>query len=112
MTLNTRTAHVKKQSYNFDGVQLTNAKCQMAPFPYYHIENHELYNWNTKIDGILPKGPYPPCLRMADRALLAGYLEMKLLWYNGTALNLIMLFGPGYIMKKYVIDVKFAESCL
>ena len=25
------------------------------------------------IDGILPKGPYPPCLRMADRALLAGF---------------------------------------
>ena len=25
------------------------------------------------IDGFLPKGPYPPCLRMADRALLAGY---------------------------------------
>ena len=25
------------------------------------------------MDGILPKGPYPPCLRMADRALLAGY---------------------------------------
>ena len=25
------------------------------------------------IDGILPKGLYPPCLRMADRALLAGY---------------------------------------
>ena len=23
-------------------------------------------------DGILPKGPYLPCLRMADRALLAG----------------------------------------
>ena len=27
----------------------------------------------TEFDGILPKGPYPPCLRMADRALLAGY---------------------------------------
>ena len=26
-----------------------------------------------QIDGILPKGPYPPCLRMADGALLAGY---------------------------------------
>ena len=25
------------------------------------------------IDGILPKGLYPPCLRMADRALLAWY---------------------------------------
>ena len=24
-------------------------------------------------DGILPKGPYPPCFRMTDRALLAGY---------------------------------------
>ena len=23
--------------------------------------------------GYLPKGPYPPCLRMTDRALLAGY---------------------------------------
>ena len=27
----------------------------------------------TYIDGILSKGPFPPCLRMADRALLAGY---------------------------------------
>ena len=25
------------------------------------------------LDGILPKGPYPSCLRMADRALLTGY---------------------------------------
>ena len=25
------------------------------------------------VQGILPKRPYPPCLRMADRALLAGY---------------------------------------
>ena len=29
--------------------------------------------YHSLIDGILPKGPYPPCLRMADRALLAGY---------------------------------------
>ena len=33
-----------------------------------------LQHWNaTEDDGILPIGPYPPCLRMADRALLAGY---------------------------------------
>ena len=31
------------------------------------------------IDGILPKGPYPPCLRMADWALLAGYSRHMLL---------------------------------
>ena len=28
---------------------------------------------NPHIDGILPKGPNPPCLRIADRALLAGH---------------------------------------
>ena len=31
-----------------------------------------VFHWEH-IDSILPKGPYPPCLRMADRALLAGY---------------------------------------
>ena len=30
------------------------------------------YQMNAISDGILPKRPYPPCLRMADRALLAG----------------------------------------
>ena len=29
--------------------------------------------WLSQCKCILPKGPYPPCLRMADRALLAGY---------------------------------------
>ena len=35
----------------------------------------EMTKWHTHthIEGILPKGPYLPCLRMADRALLAGY---------------------------------------
>ena len=27
----------------------------------------------SQIEGILPKGPYLPCVSMADRALLAGY---------------------------------------
>ena len=30
-------------------------------------------NFNWQIDGILPKGPYPPCLRMVDRPILAEY---------------------------------------
>ena len=29
--------------------------------------------WHPYIEGILPKGPYPPYLGMADRALLAGH---------------------------------------
>ena len=51
--------------------------------PKFHILGHLWMDsngdwWITPcigpiIDGILPKGPYPPCLRMADRALLAGY---------------------------------------
>ena len=33
----------------------------------YNVNNQHL------IDGILPKGPYLPCVSMAGRALLAGY---------------------------------------
>ena len=32
-----------------------------------------LHTCHLYFEGILPKGPYPPCLRMADRTLLAGY---------------------------------------
>ena len=40
------------------------------------------------IDGILPKGPYPPCLRMADRALLAGYPRyVTCLWTSKSVLQ-------------------------
>ena len=35
--------------------------------------NHLSYRGYPAIEGILPKGPYLPCLRMADGALLAGY---------------------------------------
>ena len=37
------------------------------------LGSYNYTNPHPDIDGILPKGPYPPCLRMADRALLAGY---------------------------------------
>ena len=35
------------------------------------------------MDGILPKGPYPPCLCMPDRALLAGY-HRHVQWFSPT----------------------------
>ena len=31
----------------------------------------------VEFEGILAKGPYPPCLRMADRTLLAGYPRIR-----------------------------------
>ena len=38
--------------------------------------------FNVQYDGILPKGPYLPCLHMADRALLAGYPRIRLHWFR------------------------------
>ena len=38
--------------------------------------------------GILPKGPYPPCLRMADRALLAGYPRIVQGWNKFISISL------------------------
>ena len=35
-------------------------------------QNTKLYSY-SHIEGILPKGPYLPCVSMAGRALLAGY---------------------------------------
>ena len=40
-----------------------------------------------QFDGILPKGLYPPCLRMADRAILAGYPRI-VRWYCITITSL------------------------
>ena len=34
---------------------------------------HQMNNTCRHIEGILPKGPYLPCVSMAGRALLAGY---------------------------------------
>ena len=38
-----------------------------------------LYPWHVHIDGTLPKWPYPPCVRIADRALFAGYHRFRFL---------------------------------
>ena len=52
------------------------------------------------IDGILPKGPYPPCFRMADRALLEGYplymVEWSLSWKRCYICNVISYWLRPY----------------
>ena len=53
-------AHVRYQVITWTNVDQV-VWCHMASLGY------------NNFDGILPKGPYPPCLRMTDRALLAGY---------------------------------------
>ena len=50
----------------------------------YNCVRISVYIMSTAlIHGILPKGPYPPCLRTADRALLAGYPRYILHLYAG-----------------------------
>ena len=40
------------------------------------------------IEGILPKGPYPPCLRMEDRALLTGYPRRTwVVWWRSASVD-------------------------
>ena len=62
------------------------------------IWRHQASNWtyvNPIIDGILPKGPYPPSLRMADRALFAGYLHyMVSLGHSEVSVNIALMTHP------------------
>ena len=53
------------------------------------------------IEDILPKGPYPPCLRMADRALLAGYHR-----YMMPALCIFDLLKPPP-KRSFIIDCAY-----
>ena len=44
-----------------------------SPVYVYLIQYVRITVMISNMEGILPKGPYPPCLHMADRTLLAGY---------------------------------------
>ena len=65
--------------------------------PAYNPCNSSVYDRHRhdQVDGILPKGPYLPCLRMADRALLAGYpRSMGPVFVCGTSkVNALMAAG-------------------
>ena len=62
--------------------------------------------WHRTYRGYPDKGPYPPCLRMADRALLAGYsryvLCHLLVITNTTSSTNIMLFIKGWNLVIYL----------
>ena len=65
-------------------------------------------NFKAYDDGILPKGPYTQCLRMVDRVLLAGYLELGETDQGLYALNrccLICIIIP-------IINLRQSDGCL
>ena len=80
-----------------------------------HIEclgaelSSEVRNWY--IDGILPKETYPPCLRMANRALLAGYPRYVpgapfTKWYYVVSQDLWSLcIYRGFVFSKVSSDI-------
>ena len=80
-----------------------------------------LYSWNMswfvimdnimrkehpQFKGILPKGPYPPCLRMADRALLAGNARIKVILKGRFILCMRLLSQIRYVRNAFCSILK------
>ena len=63
------------------------------------------------IEGILPKGPYPPCLRMAARALLTGYPRYpRVQWVNFKSI----IKTEWYIINnksRFMCSINWAVDC-
>ena len=74
--------------------------------------NYYIPLFYSRIEGILPKGPYPPCLRMADRALLAGYPRDMWLLVHALISMLVQLIsvsrrGPSWSLLFFAIYLKW-----
>ena len=76
-------------------------------FPFFRISRY--------LNGILPKGPNPPCLRMADRALLAGYpryqdmLNLPLLSWESHSTSILHRY-PHHIVIWGLLCQKLVSS--
>ena len=66
--------HMKKAPVDFHPYQVMKCHLEWWCLTQPCLHNLCLYNL-VQFEGILPKGPYPPCLRMADRAFWQDTLE-------------------------------------
>ena len=57
-----------------------------------------------QFDGILPSGPYPPCLRMADRALLA--IPSHYRWWRTEIKSLQSRFYTGFVLQTLLMSLR------
>ena len=74
----------------------TTSSCTVMGFLCVQCQIYISVYWVTKhlyVSGILPKGPYPPCVSMADRALLAGYPRCPLYTVIVMMIDMSMLLG-------------------
>ena len=68
-----------------------------------------VYIVSYQIEGILPKGPYPPCLRMADRALLAGYPQNMQHVFVELCSSVVV---PLFLVDPYDLLTHIFQGCL
>ena len=66
-------------------------------------------NRRGHIEGVLAKGPYPPCWHMADRALLAGY--PRIIHLISTNLEQPVLLQPQYDCCKISPFPRVQQRC-
>ena len=89
-----------------------------------HDEAHNLFemdevvywpcHWSAvHFEGILPKGPYLPCVSMAGRALLAGYPRFVYAWRVGpfwqATLDLWVSFAAQLSVLHFIITYKLVD---
>ena len=73
---NARANHLRTRQTSFSKLWTltgTELYCLLI-WPIFKVTWSSIWTWwGGYSEGILPKGSYPPCLRMADWALLTGY---------------------------------------
>ena len=76
----------------------------------YSCRDRDCVFHTPEFDGILPKGPYPPCLRMAARALLAGYPRI-IAFYNPWIMYVTDLWWDSLSYKKVITMFWCTKHC-
>ena len=76
------------------------------------MSTSEFWCWNgDDIEGILPKRSYPPCFRMADRALLAGYPRNEIIWSSPLPLMPMVSAAMVLTMQYTRVLVQISTTC-
>ena len=104
---------ITAQNHDNDNLQ-SSAVITWSNMAWYGM--HHYSDWDrVQNEGILPKGPYLPCLHMAGRALLAGYPQNQSLNPQNTSHILPSQVSYGmYFVKifKEIDHVMMALHCI
>ena len=79
--------------------------CQSQTATWF-LSKQQIYIMTLKFKGILPKGPYLPCVSMAGRALLAGYHQIMY------ALSIFECWQPTLLQQSQVWPVNLKSKSI